>query len=231
MMMMRRTTASLVIALFLFFGVKALNAQSPDPARKPPVLRSGSTYSKADDQSNSSNRQTDRTSSTRVSPTLVTIPAIVMDRNGRYIANLHKEDFHIYEDGVEQNLAYFASVEKPFTVALMLDVSGSTQYEMAQIREAADTFVSRLRFNDRMMAITFDGKINLLADVADVRSIRQSKLHIPAVTDGTVLYDAVEFALKRMAGFSGSKAIVLMTDGVDQSSVTEIGRASCRGRV
>src|SRR2546421_2991119 len=220
MMMMRRTTASLVIALFLFFGVKALNAQSPDPARKPPVLRSGSTYSQADDQSNSSNRQTDRASSTRISPTLVTIPAVVLDRNGRYIANLRKEDFHIYEDGVEQNLAYFASVEKPFTVALMLDVSGSTQFEMAQIRGAADTFVSRLRLNDRMMAITFDGKINLLTDVADVRSIRQSKLHIPAATDGTVLYDAVEFALKRMAQVSGRKAIVLMTDGVDQSSLS-----------
>jgi VWFA-related protein len=220
MMMMRRTTASLVIALFLFFGVKALNAQSPDPARKPPVLRSGSTYSPAGDQSNSSNRQTDRTSSTRVSPTLVTIPAIVLDRNGRYIANLRKEDFHIYEDGVEQSLAYFASVEKPFTVALMLDVSGSTQYEMAQIRGAADTFLSRLRLNDRMMAITFDGKINLLTDVADVRSIRQSKLHIPSATDGTILYDAVEFALKRMAQIPGRKAIVLMTDGVDQSSLS-----------
>jgi Ca-activated chloride channel family protein len=218
--MMRRIAASSVIALFVFFGVQSLNAQSTDPARKPPVLRSGSTYSQPGDQSNSSTRQTGQTSSMRVSPTLVTIPAIVMDRNGRYIANLRKEDFHIYEDGVEQNLAYFASVEKPFTVALMLDVSGSTQYEMAQIRSAADTFVSRLRLNDRMMAITFDGKISLLTDVADVRSIRQTKLHIPAATDGTVLYDAVEFALKRMAQVPGRKAIVLMTDGVDQSSVT-----------
>src|SRR5438093_11051014 len=112
MMMMRCTTASFVIALFVFFGVQSLNAQSTDPARKPPVLRTGSTYSQAGDQSNSSNRQTDRTSSTRVSPTLVTIPAIVMDRNGRYIANLRKEDFHIYEDAVEQNIDYFASVER-----------------------------------------------------------------------------------------------------------------------
>src|SRR5438874_8101141 len=127
--MIRRTTVAFVIALFVFFGVKALNAQSPDPARKPPVLRSGSTYSQAGDQSNSSNRQVDRTGDAR-SPTLITIPAIVMDRNGRYIANLRKEDFHVYEDGAEQNLAYFAPVEKPFTVALMLDVSGSTQYEM-----------------------------------------------------------------------------------------------------
>ena len=219
--MIGRTVASFVIALFAFVGVKSLNAQSVDPARKPPVLRSGSTYSQGTDPSTASTKATsDQTRSPRLSPTLITIPAIVMDHNGRYIANLHKEDFHLYEDGVEQNLSYFASVEKPFTVALMLDVSGSTQYQLAQIRAAADTFLSRLRLNDRMMAITFDGKINLLTDVADVHSIRQSKLHIPAVTDGTVLYDAVEFALKRMAQVPGRKAIVLMTDGVDQSSVT-----------
>jgi len=48
--------------------------------------------------------------------------------------------------------------------------------------------------------------------------IRRGKLHIPAVTDGTVLYDTVDFALKRMAQIPGRKAIVLMTDGVDQDS-------------
>jgi VWFA-related protein len=141
-----------------------------------------------------------------------------MDRNGRYIGNLHKEDFSVYEDGVEQRISYFASVEKPFTVALMLDVSGSTQFQLTQIREAANTFVSRLRFNDRLMALTFDGQINLLTEAADVATIRRSTLHIPAVTDGTVLYDAVDFTLKRMAKIPGRKAIVLMTDGVDQSS-------------
>jgi Ca-activated chloride channel family protein len=141
-----------------------------------------------------------------------------MDRNGRYVANLRKEDFHIYEDGVEQSVAYFASVERPFTVALMLDVSGSTQYELTQIRDAANTFVSRLRLNDKMMALTFDGAIHVLAEPTDVATIRQSKLRIPAPTDGTVLYDAVDLAVKRMAEIPGRKAIVLMTDGVDQNS-------------
>ena len=100
----------------------------------------------------------------------------------------------------------------------MLDVSGSTQFQLAQIRLAADTFVNRLRANDRMMAVTFDGKINLLTDAADVRAIRRTKLQLPAVTDGTVLYDAVDFTLKRMAQVPGRKAIVLFTDGVDQTS-------------
>src|SRR5439155_11345214 len=75
------------------------------------------------------------------------------------------------------------------------------------------------RANDRLMAITFDGQINVLTEAEDVGAIRRSKLHIPAVTDGTVLYDAVDFALKRKAQIPGRKAIVLMTDGVDQNSV------------
>lgn len=146
------------------------------------------------------------------------MPAVVMDRQGRYVANLRKDDFKIYEDSVEQQVSYFASVEKPFTVALLLDVSGSTQSQLAQIRDAANTFVNRLRPIDRLMAITFDGRINVLTEPESVSAIRRGKLHIPAVTDGTVLYDAVDFALKRMAGIPGRKAIVLMTDGVDQNS-------------
>jgi len=154
----------------------------------------------------------------RVSTSLITVPAVVMDRNGRYIGNLRKEDFRIFEDGVEQPVTYFASVEKPFTVALLLDVSGSTQFQLSQIRDAANTFVGRLRMNDRLMAITFDGRTNVLTQPETVSIIRRGKLHIPAVTDGTVLYDTVDFALKRMAQIPGRKAIVLMTDGVDQDS-------------
>ncbi|MEK6334439.1 MAG: VWA domain-containing protein [Acidobacteriota bacterium] len=211
----------IILGLIMTFAGAAL-AQSPSPqqVRKPPVLRSSRIDSNDQSQRNETQSpDVDEGSVVRVSTSLISVPAVVMDRNGRYIANLRKEDFKIYEDGVEQGLAYFASVEKPFTVALMLDVSGSTQSQLAQIREAANTFVSRLRYNDRMMAVTFDGKINVLAETTTVSDIRRAKLHIPAVTDGTVLYDAVDFVLKRMAGIPGRKAIVLMTDGVDQNSV------------
>jgi Ca-activated chloride channel family protein len=204
-----------------FAGATLAQSPSPQQPRKPPVLRSSGVYS--NDQSQTPNQkqsaEVDEGSVVRVSTSLISVPAVVMDRNGRYIANLRREDFKIYEDGVEQNLSYFASVEKPFTVALMLDVSGSTQFQLSQIRDAANTFVSRLRYNDRMMAVTFDGKINVLTEPTSVSDIRRTKLHVPAVTDGTVLYDAVDFVLKRMAGIPGRKAIVLMTDGVDQSSI------------
>src|SRR5437870_2492697 len=217
--MTRRTTASFLGILILVTGSQSIRAQSP--VRRPPVLRSSGISRTDQQQANSTSEQqaeVDDGGVLRVSTSLISVPTVVMDRSGRYIANLRKEDFRIYEDGVEQKIADFASVSKPFTVALMLDVSGSTQFELAQIRDAANAFVSRLRFNDRVMAITFDGQIHVLSEPTDVATIRRSKLHIPPVTDGTVLYDAVDFALKRMAQIPGRKAIVLMTDGVDQNS-------------
>jgi len=221
-----RVSVSFLAVLFSMSLAGALYGQTPEQPRPRPVLRSGGTYSvnQSDSQSasNKESNEVDEGSIVRVSTSLITVPAVVMDRNGRYIPNLKKEDFRIYEDGVEQSVAYFASIERPFTVALMLDVSGSTQSQLAQIREAANTFVSRLRSNDRLMAITFDGKISVLTEAEDVSTIRRSKLHIPAVTDGTVLYDAVDFTLKRMARIPGRKAIVLMTDGVDQNSTASL---------
>lgn len=196
------------------------------PQRRPPVLRGSNTRevtsSTTQNETTSQPQEVEEGGVLRVSTSLITVPAIVMDRNGRYIGNLRKEDFRVYEDGVEQRLEYFASIEKPFTVALLLDVSGSTQFQLSQIRDAANTFVGRLRMNDRLMAITFDGRMNVLTQPEKVSVIRRGKLRIPAVTDGTVLYDTVQFALKRMAELPGRRAIVLMTDGVDQDSHTSM---------
>src|SRR5258706_3611117 len=218
-----RVPPSFLTVVVLLVWVGSLWAQEP---RKAPVLRSGGTYSSNQSESqkpgDNASTEIDESSVIPVSTSVITVPAVVMDRNGRYIPNLRKEDFRIYEDGVEQQVAYLVSVERPFTVALMLDVSGSTQSQLSEIREAANAFVSRVRANDRMMAITFDGQIHVLTEAEDVSAIRRSKLHIPAVTDGTVLYDAVDFALKQMAQIPGRKAIVLMTDGVDQNSAATL---------
>jgi Ca-activated chloride channel family protein len=155
----------------------------------------------------------------RVSTSLITVPAEVLDRNGRNIANLQRTDFRIYENGVEQELAYFASVEQPFTVALLLDVSGSTQSQLQAIRTAANTFIKRLRPNDRLLLVSFDGRINVLTEAVTLTELRKQKVRLDAVHDGTLLYDTVGFVLnQRLASLPGRKAIVLMTDGVDNGS-------------
>lgn len=155
----------------------------------------------------------------RVSTDLITVPAEVMDRSGRYIGNLRKEDFRIFENGVEQELSYFASVEQPFTVALLLDVSGSTQNQLQAIRAAANAFIKGLRPNDRLLLISFDGKINVLTEAVTLAELRQKKLRLDAVNDGTLLYETVDFVLnQRLSAIRGRKAVVLLTDGVDGGS-------------
>jgi Ca-activated chloride channel homolog len=207
--------------------IKPATAQStsdlpPPPA--PPVLKAAATQAvrvapPATEKQEEKEPEIDEEDVVRVSTSLITIPAEVVDRNGRYAANLRKEDFHIFDNGVEQELSYFASVEEPFTVALMLDVSGSTQSQLQAIRSAANAFVSRLRPNDRLLIVSFDGKITVMTEAVTLAELRRKKLRLDAVNDGTVLYDAMGFVLnQRLAAIKGRKAIVLLTDGVDGGS-------------
>ena len=73
------------------------------------------------------------------------------------LSNVHDAEL-VHWLFVDMN-SYFASVEQPFTVALLLDVSGSTQSRLQSIRSAANTFISRLRPIDRLLLVSFDGKI------------------------------------------------------------------------
>ncbi|HJX91695.1 MAG TPA: VWA domain-containing protein [Pyrinomonadaceae bacterium] len=155
----------------------------------------------------------------RVDTTLVTIPVSVMDRDGRYVPNLRKEDFRLWEEGVEQDVAFFSSVDKPFSVVLMLDTSPSTQFRLEDIQEAAISFVNQLRPDDRVMVVSFNGEINVLSDFTSDRSKLDRAIRRAHTDDGTRLYDAVDAVINReLSRVQGRKAIVLFTDGVDTTS-------------
>jgi Ca-activated chloride channel homolog len=155
----------------------------------------------------------------RVNTTLVTIPVSVMDRDGRYVPNLRKEDFRLWEEGVEQEVAFFSSVDKPFSVVLMLDTSPSTQFRLEDIQEAAISFVNQLRPDDRVMVVSFNGEINVLSDFTSDRSKLDRAIRRAHTDDGTRLYDAVDAVINReLSRVQGRKAIVLFTDGVDTTS-------------
>ena len=155
----------------------------------------------------------------RINTSLVTVPVSVSDRDGKYIPNLRKEDFRIYEDGSEQQIAYFASVEKPFTVALLIDTSGSTRFRLDEIQDAAISFVDQLRSDDRVMVVSFDDDVTILTEPTSNRSILRDVIRRTHTGDGTRLYDAVDLVINRYFNrITGRKAIVLFTDGVDTTS-------------
>jgi len=155
----------------------------------------------------------------RVNTTLVTIPVSVMDRDGRYVPNLRKQDFRLWEDGIEQEVAFFSSVDKPFSVVLMLDTSPSTQFRLEDIQDAAISFVNQLRADDRVMVVSFNNNINMLSDFTTDRSRLDRAIRKAHTGDGTRLYDAVDTVINReLNRIPGRKAIVLFTDGVDTTS-------------
>src|ERR1041385_5327400 len=155
----------------------------------------------------------------KVATTLISIPGSVMDRDGKYIPDLTKDDFHVWEDGVEQRVAYFASTEKPFTVALLIDTSGSTRFRLDEIQNAAITFVEQLRPDDRVMVVSFSDKIRVLAQPTSDRNTLRNAIRQTEPGDGTRLYDAVDQVENQYFNrIEGRKAMVLFTDGVDTTS-------------
>jgi Ca-activated chloride channel family protein len=155
----------------------------------------------------------------RVSTSLVTVPVSVTDRQGRFVPDLAREQFKLFEDGVEQDIAFFEPADKPFTVALLLDTSESTRFKLRDIQSAAIAFLDQLRPEDRVTVITFDKLVHVLSEPTSDREHLRAAILRAQPGGSTSVYDAVEMAAReRLRKISGRKAIVLFTDGVDTSS-------------
>ena len=89
----------------------------------------------------------------RINTTLVSSPVLVIGRDGKFIPNLKREDFQVFENGEPQEIADFSPVEKPFTVALLIDTSRSTVLDLQDIQDAAISFVEKMRPNDRALVV------------------------------------------------------------------------------
>jgi len=156
----------------------------------------------------------------RVNTSLVTVPVSVLDRQGRFIPDLQREDFRVFENGVEQAVAYWEPADKPFTVALLLDTSPSTQFHLWQIKEAAIAFAKQLRPQDRVLIVSFNDQVLLLTEVTNDMNVVSAVIEQNAnMGNATRLYDAVHLVIKeRLNKIKGRKAIVVFTDGVDTAS-------------
>jgi len=155
----------------------------------------------------------------KLNTTLVQVPVVVSERGGRYVSDLNRDEFAIYEDGVKQNLELFGSVEEPFSAALLLDSSGSTEAALDQIKSAALAFISNLRPQDRVMVVSFNDSVEVLSDLTnDTRKLTDAVRSIKA-GEFTQVYEAVYTAVwEKMHDVSGRKAVIVFTDGIDTAS-------------
>ena len=165
----------------------------------------------------------------RVNTSLVTVTVSVKQHGSKTAPNLPRDRFHLYEDGVEQEIVYFDSPHEfdtsrsestlPFTLALLLDVSDSTRFKLDQIQQAAISFIEQLQPNDRVLLIAFDKKTQVLTEPTNDRKVLREAIGRTRNDGGTSLYMAVDTAIQYLHRISGRKAVVLFTDGVDTASV------------
>ena len=169
-------------------------------------------------------QQTSNTSKTdpdvvRVPTNLVTIPVRITTPGGKAVSSVRRDEFKVFENGVEQEIAYFSNDEQPFTVVLLLDMSYSSVFRLEDIQLAARIFVAKLRDHDRVMVVSFDEKPHILCEATNDRRILGLAIGGASIASGTALYDTLGMLIRdKLSTVSGRRAVVLLSDGVDTSS-------------
>lgn len=161
----------------------------------------------------------------KVDTLMVTVPVSVSDKNGRFISNLRRRDFQLYEDGIKQTIDLFSSEEVPFHVILLLDTSSSAKLKLETIHEAAIAFIKQLRKDEVVKVVSFDQSVSVWSNFTNDQEKLISAVKATKTGTSTKLYEAVDLSLKEFfESIDGRKAVVLFTDGVDTSS----GRSTAR---
>ncbi|MEW5974754.1 MAG: VWA domain-containing protein [Acidobacteriota bacterium] len=166
----------------------------------------------------------ERPFSLRVDVDLVTINLTVLDENGNKVTDLRRDDFTVYEDDVVQDIFDFQPVDAPFHLVLVLDTSNSTRTSLSLIRKAAVNFTGELRPVDRIAVAEINFFVREVQDfTSDRRALRRSIERLTTYPyGGSKVYDGVGQALAQLHKISsGRKAIVILSDGMENSSKTK----------
>lgn len=155
----------------------------------------------------------------KVDTSIVRLNVGVVDNKGQPITNLNKDDFVVYEDGVKQDISRFEPTVAPFSVVMILDMSGSTLGFRETIRQSAFRFIDALSLEDRVAVIEFYDKVNLRNDFTTNRKIIANSIMVANGRGKTQLYKALTMAMQKLAGEGKRrKAIIVLTDGVDTTA-------------
>lgn len=161
-----------------------------------------------------------------VNSSLVRLNVGVVDQKGRSITSLDKNSFDLFEDGVKQEITRFEPSASPFSVVIILDMSGSTIGFRQTIKMSASRFIDALSPDDRVAVIEFytptkngsdrKSKINVLNDFTTSRGAILNSINVANGEGKSPMYEALNVALDKLAKEkSRRKAIIVLTDGVD----------------
>jgi Ca-activated chloride channel family protein len=150
----------------------------------------------------------------------VLVDAVVRDRAGNQLTNLRKEDFRLFEDGVEREIRDFSRNELPLAVALVIDQSGSVAPMMNRIQNAAFQALQQLKSDDEVCLITFASDVELMEELTSDRARVSSRIGTIRAGGGTAIVDALNQAFRYLAHTAPERrrAVILISDNVEGHS-------------
>jgi len=168
----------------------------------------------------------------RVNVRLVNVFTTVTDSRGAPVADLTKDDFQLFEDGVPQAIKVFEKESAiPLSIALAIDTSPSTMRDFKLETTSARRFVhSILRAEDRLSVFEVTENIDQITRyTADLKTIEHG-IDSLRTGPGTSIYDAIFLCSESLLDREGRKVLVLITDGGDTTSKADYNGALRRAQ-
>ncbi len=157
----------------------------------------------------------------RIAVDAVNVLVTVLDQNGRFVTDLQKEDFIIYEDGKVQEIEQFSQeTDQPLRIGLLMDTSSSVKLRLDFEKEAATNFMrSVMRHGDEAMLVEFDKGVSMIHDFTDRPTEIVKDIEELRAGGGTALLDAVfQVSQEKMSEKKLRQTIIIVSDGDDLHS-------------
>jgi Ca-activated chloride channel family protein len=216
-----------IITISAFAAILLMTAILFNPTTRAAGQQKGKAKAKSADASQQakpdSNQTVEGESNLGVKITNVTLPVIVTDDNGRFVSNLDKENFEVFEDKKPQKIIDFqATNDLPLYIGILLDTSASVKGKLKFEKESTLSFLQTVlkRRKDQAMLITFDTNIEMRQDFTDDLSLLTKAIDPVKASGNTALYDAVyRVCEEKMFNVpTPRKVIVVISDGADTAS-------------
>jgi Ca-activated chloride channel family protein len=162
----------------------------------------------------------------RATVEMVSLNVTVVDGQNRYVTDLDRGDFGVFEDGTKQEITYFNKTSLPIALSLLIDTSASMEQRLPTAQEAAVGFAKRLRPQDLAQIVDFDTRVEVLQDFTADSAALEGAIRSTQAGGSTSLHNAIYISLKELAKIKAKseddvrrRAIVLLSDGEDTSSL------------
>ncbi len=150
---------------------------------------------------------------------LITVPVTVYDAKGSQIRGLDKNEFKVFENGVEQKIQFYGKINESNTIIFVLDLSPSAAARIKQIKNVLNTVIQKAKRFDRIMIVGFDSGFKVYSAPTNDKEKLTKAVGKLKLGSGTSVYDAVSYlSSKFIKRIAGRKNVILFSDGVDTAS-------------